>query len=297
MKPIAVIINPAAGKGKGKKVGAWLIQALADKGVEAEIHVSNGSGEATAYARQTNRLIVVAVGGDGTINEIVNGIAGTNKILAVIPAGSGNDLIKSLKIPLNPELALDRLFSGHEKKIDIGGIVCHAPDGSNTESRYFVNGAGVGFDAAVARKTREIKFLRGLPLYIAAVLKTLGEYKSPLFEIRIDATARCGRQLLIAIGNGTSAGGGFVLTPDAQVDDGMLDICMISDLGILQILSIMPKVIRGHHTNLDRVAMATGKDIQITADSPFVVHADGEIIAECTHVSISIGKHMLTVIT
>ena len=160
--------------------------------------------------------------------------------------------------------------------IDLGTV---ATDGGNSSSRLFVNGVGAGFDAAVAAKTREIKYLSGIALYLAAVFQTLGHYRAPVFTIDTGASAPLvGRNLLIAIGNGQCAGGGFYLTPDALVDDGLLDACVVDEKNLLQILLLMPRVMLGKHHHVAGVKFLRSKQFTITASAPFFVHADGEIV-------------------
>ena len=131
-----------------------------------------------------------------------------------------------------------------------------------------------------------------------AVLRTLGQYKAPLFEITTDSGFITSRKLLIAVGNGVCAGGGFYLTPNAKLDDGKLDICMIDDLSIVQTLMIMPKVMKGKHLESASVVSFTSKRIEIKSESPFYAHADGEMAGLlCNRVNIGIEKEALRVYT
>jgi diacylglycerol kinase family enzyme len=151
------------------------------------------------------------------------------------------------------------------------------------EQRCFFNGVGAGFDAEVAVRTREFKHLKGTLLYLAAVFKTLGRYSSPEYEVTVDGESRIARNLLMAIGNGTCAGGGFYLTPEARVDDGLLDLCIVRHLSIPRLLSVMPLAMRGKHGKAKEVTFLRGKRIGIRSSSPFYVHADGEIVGRGTH--------------
>jgi diacylglycerol kinase (ATP) len=283
LNDITVILNPKAGQGTAAKLVGLLSQGFQRRNVRFHMALTSAPGHATELARSASGPVVVAVGGDGTINEVVNGLAGTEKHLGIIPAGSGNDFIKSVNIPANPSLALDRLFNERTMGVDIGTVQCYenwpslTGDGTPA-SRCFINGVGVGFDAEVAAKTGEIPFLRGIPLYLLAVLKTLGPYRSPDFEIRIDDFRERARKLLIAVGNGRCAGGGFYLTPDAKVDDGELDVCLVEDIPIPRILRLMPRVMRGTHHGIQYVNFRRGKEITLTSRDRFYVHADGEIV-------------------
>lgn len=299
MKKYSFIVNPHARHGKGGRVLERLAREVKARRLDAEILTTGHPGHATELARTTSADIIVAVGGDGTINEVANGIIGTSKILGIIPNGSGNDLIKSVGIAAGDmQRALDCLLNSHVQAIDCGTVSCF-PDSShgNSRKRYFVNGVGIGFDAAVAERTRQIKFIGGTALYMLAVFQTLGKYKAPKFSIAIDAAKIESSNLLIAIGNGRCAGGGFYLTPQAKVDDGMLDVCMIENISVPAILRIMPKVMQGKHETSPHVVMQRGKQIAVRASAPFFVHADGEIVGRnVTGVDVRIQEQALRII-
>jgi YegS/Rv2252/BmrU family lipid kinase len=300
MKQFTFIVNPAAGKGAGKKVFSSLLGELERRSASYEIIETTGPGHATDAARAAATPVVVSVGGDGTVNEITNGIAGSTKSLGIIPAGSGNDFIKSVGVPRRPLQALQTLLRGVTRPVDIGTVRCTPTrdGGGNFEPRLFVNGVGVGFDAAVAARTREIPYLSGTALYVLAVLQTLGKYAPPNFKIQFDGSSHEGRGLLIAVGNGKCAGGGFYLTPDASVDDGLLDICSVDNKNIFQILSLMPRVMRGKHHNVPGVKFFRKKRLTISADEQFYVHADGEIVgANVRRVELGLHSSRLAVIS
>jgi len=283
-------------------VGAELRAELKRRGVPGEIVETSHSENARDLARSAQSAVVVAVGGDGTVNEVANGLVGTNRILGVLPAGSGNDFRKAIDVPGNWRDALKVLLAEKTSNIDVGLVECSAsPDASavasNSHKRYFVNGVGVGFDALVADQTRKIKHLRGAALYVLAVLQTINKYKAPTFTVSIDGASSESRNLLIAIGNGRCAGGGFYLTPHARVDDGLLDICRIDNLSILKILNLMPKVMGANHLGSKGVSYANGRTILISSKGAFFVHADGEIIGENSHrVKTEIREKALNVI-
>ena len=303
MSDFDFIVNPAAGQGAGGKLQGLLEKILRRRGVRYAMHLTERPGHATKLARTSSAQVVVAVGGDGTINEVANGLIGTEKQLGVIPAGSGNDFIKSANLSSNLTGALDQVLSGISRKIDIGIVVCSANAHpatveGNPDARYFVNGIGIGFDAAVAVRTRQIRFLTGIPLYLAAVFQVLGRYKSPHFEIKSDAFQEEGRRLLIAVGNGTCAGGGFYLTPDAVIDDGLLDVCLIDDIPVATILRILPRVLWGGHRTAKQAKFKRCKTLNLSSSDTFYVHADGEIVGESVrHVGILIKHKALSVVT
>jgi YegS/Rv2252/BmrU family lipid kinase len=278
LKPHVFIVNPRAGKGRGKRLGVMLEDIASRDSRPWKIVYTRSQGDAVTLARDAPVSVVVAVGGDGTVNEVANGIVGSGRALGIVPAGSGNDLMKSLGMKTTFEEAVSVLNRGRRRRIDIGLIEWESPTGPAT-SRYFVNGAGLGFDAAVAARANRIRFLKGIPLYLAAVLATITEYRPPLFTIRHDGAAEeRSRRLLIAVGNGTCAGGGFYLTPDAMLDDGKIDICAIDALSAFGILAIIPRVLRASHRGSRGVEMMQTEALEIIPDPPCGLHADGEVL-------------------
>ena len=237
---------------------------------------------------------VVAVGGDGTVNEVANGILGQEKILGVIPSGSGNDFIKCIAIPKKFDRAFEILIAGKSKSIDVGTV---SFDGAGRSGRYFVNGVGIGFDAAVAKRTTEITYIGGTTVYLLAILQTMWKYRAPLFELHIDSIRSSSRNLLIAVGNGPCAGGGFFLTPDARVDDGMLDVCVVENVSIPTILRLIPKVMAARHHNAEGIKLLRARTIALSSKDRFYVHADGEIVENLVNdVTVGLAKEKLQVI-
>lgn len=280
------IINPAAGKGAGAKLKGLIEPMVERSGIASRIVLTEGPGHATILAKGASESVVVSVGGDGTVNEIVNGLIGSGKSMGIIPAGSGNDFIKSVGIPRKLEAAFAKCISGKEKTVDVGTVSC-GPSGAPV--RLFLNGVGIGFDAAVASRTRRIRFLRGQAVYLLAVFQTLRAYRNPAMQIELDGNAISGKHLLIAVGNGVCAGGGFYLTPKASVDDGLLDFCLIGDVRVGRILRLMPLVLWGKHlSKTDVVTYVQGKSLVLSSDEPIHVHADGEIVGEGVR-SVRIG--------
>jgi diacylglycerol kinase (ATP) len=296
------IVNPLAAKGKAAEIGERLRTELTKRGLAHEIHLTERPGHACELARQTPANRVVAVGGDGTINEVANGIVGSGKTLGIIPAGSGNDLIKSLDIPKEFDSALQTVFHGRIQEIDVGHVRCSkngtsVRNGIGQDGRYFVNGIGIGFDAAVAARTAEIPYLRGVLLYLAAVFQTLGKYQPPEFTVSYGDGERKFRGLLIAVGNGRCAGGGFYLTPSAKPDDGLLDVCMVKALPIGKILLLMPKVMRGAHEGNPNVEFVRSRSLTVEASNEFFVHADGEIVGRnVTGVVLEVASERIPVL-
>jgi len=278
MRPTLFIINPKSGNAS-RKITRLLQSFAQSHPVSMEFVETRHSGHATEIARHSKKECIVAVGGDGTVNEVINGLIGSKKTLGVVPTGSGNDFIKAIGMENSVEAALKSLTSGATLSIDIGSVEVTLPN-SSSKNIYFGNGIGAGFDASVAVKASKIKYITGTLRYALAVMNTLGTYSAPEFTVRVDSRVFQGKYLLIAVGNGPCAGGGFYLTPDAKPNDGLLDVCTIKDLSVPGILHVMPKVMMGKHGSHSAVHFDLGAELSISADEPFAVHADGEILGQ-----------------
>ncbi len=267
-----IILNSLAGRGRAKRVIAVIRDIFEDRKIALEMDITQSQGEATSLATEAVKngfKLIVAAGGDGTINEVVNGIVGTRAIFGVIPIGLGNDFAKGIGVAPKLEDACRVLYEGAVCEIDVGRI----------NSRYFINGVGIGFDAYVARESQNIrKFLNPDWIYLYTVLSSLFKYKSPKLKISFNNTTLDKKALLIAVGNGKAAGGGFLLTPSAEFDDGLMDVCIIDDQNRLKLLRDLPKAIKGEHVNLPYVKTFKTKEIVVSSTSLLLAHADGEIL-------------------
>ncbi len=275
-----IVLNPYAGRWKGAKLYHKIMKYAKLLRYLDKFQLTTAPGEAIKIARETSAELVVAAGGDGTVNEVVNGIlqSGSEKLLGVIPIGSGNDFARMLNLkPFKIKLALESIKKRKVVTSDAGLIQFLTADGKLGE-RFFINGVGIGFDATTADESRKIKHLRGIPLYLLALLKTLSKYESPEMEVYIDGKLVKDRIFLVAIGNGASAGGGFLLTPHAKIDDALLDVCVVNDLSILRILQVLPTVLKGKHIHYPEVRMFKAREIEIRSNSNLTMHADGEIL-------------------
>ncbi len=292
------IVNPAAGKGKAKQLVPWLEAEVRRRGLQAEILVTNGRGAGTELAQQAQGEILVAVGGDGTINEIVNGMKYSKKSLGFLPAGSGNDLISSLEIPKTPALALDVLEARRTRRIDLGSISWQQSDWNGQYGeKLFANGDVICIDAVVASRVAGISFGSGIIVYAIAVLQSLVKYVPWKLHGSMNRKSFESECLLLAVGNGKSAGGGFLLTPNARLDDGHLDICILASRGMFGILTIMPKVIRGRHGSADGAIHQSCKQIEVRCEDGIPIHADGEVLDKGSkHAIVKVLENKLSVI-
>jgi YegS/Rv2252/BmrU family lipid kinase len=212
----------------------------------------------------------VAAGGDGTVHEVVNGLmrAGASAALGVIPLGSGDDFAKLLS---NDFIA--SFLDKKTKQFDVGRIV------SGSDVRYFANGMDIGFGAHGARNVASVpRFLTGFGAYLAALLLTMVRY--PLLRVRLQIDAAPPVEVttaMTAVMNGTTFGGSFHVCPEARPDDGLLDLLLVDAVGRLEILQLVPKILRGTHAGDPRLRLVRAKRLTIESDDPLLVEADGEI--------------------
>ncbi|MFZ1082557.1 MAG: diacylglycerol kinase family protein [Candidatus Kryptoniota bacterium] len=280
---IKFIVNPASGSGRTRKILPQLVSIAKKLGVNFDLQITKAPEHATELANDIfdDFDVMVAVGGDGTVNEVAAGALRSQKIVGVIPTGNGNDFARALGRLKNLQEYVHRVVSGKVKSIDTGALRI------DNRELFFVNGVGVGFDAEVARESLKVRHIKGISRYLYAVVKTLSKYKSSLMKIELAPDPSSGgsgmieqKTFLIAIGNGLSAGGGFLLTPNAVLDDGLLDTCIVSDVSIPRVLHLLPDVLNGTHGKHHEVTMTKMKRIRIQSETPVSIHRDGEVLLE-----------------
>ncbi len=265
-----LIVNLIAGRGHCKAIFPKVKQALDRLPIEYDLHYTNEPLEAVDVAKmgvEAGFTRIAAMGGDGTVNEVANGLLGANVTLGVIPAGTGNDFIRMMGIPSDPLAALDVLIHGTERTIDIGRVA---------EDRYFVNGLGIGIDAQVARDVLAMEKLRGAPAYLYAAVKEV--FRFPAFAVHLqsegwEASVDC---LSLGIANGKYCGGGFMLAPRAVIDDGLIDVAAIGDFPKLERLYRLPQARAGKHVNLPQVRYHQAAEATIASEDDLIAHMDGE---------------------
>jgi YegS/Rv2252/BmrU family lipid kinase len=266
---IKFIVNPHAGKGGTRSLWTAIQPAIDRLGIRYDSSITENPAQARSIVRDTLRQgfdRICIVGGDGTIHGVVNDIIGRRVALGIIPTGSGNDFAKMLRIP-SVEAGINTLASGRRKTIDLGKI----------GDRYFVNIVGIGFDALVAHLVTKSKF-HGPLGYFSSVLTALTGYRPPRFELKTDDQTFAGRAFSISVGNGQFHGSMFRLTPDAVIDDGILDLCIIGKVPVPKFLFNIPKAIKGTHASVREIVMLKTKRLSVESDTPFYVHCDGEVI-------------------
>jgi diacylglycerol kinase (ATP) len=218
----------------------------------------------------------VAVGGDGTVNEVVNGIAGLDVELAVIPRGTGWDFARTFGIPRKLEAAVEVALHGRTREIDLGRARYLAWDGAEGES-LFANVASAGMSGAIAKRANETsKALGGKVSYAWATLAVFSRWRSGELTVRVAGEERRGRMHDVIAANGRYLGGGMKMLPDAEPDDGVLDVLLIGDLTKRDLLLTLPKTYRGRHLPHPKATLLRGATVEIESPEPLPVELDGE---------------------
>ena len=282
-----VILNPAAGRGAAGRARDELEQALRRAGVDYTLfttHARGGAVELAAQASEQGFACVAAAGGDGTVNEVVNGIlaarqAGTgDAALGLLPLGTGCDFAKmfpGFDTGGLPSMAY-RLAAGRMTSVDLGAISVES--GGLELRRVFINGLGAGIDAQVAVEVQNLPGLTGLAAYIVASLRALATYKPALMSVRYDGKELHKRLFFATVASGRWQGGGFLLTPAAKLDDELLDLCIVPKLRLDEVIRYYPRLFDGSHVALRQIITATVQQVEIASPAPFPVATDGEVL-------------------
>lgn len=273
---ILFIVNPVAGKGGAIKIWREIKRKIDDDGLEYDYKFTAAPKDATriAKAAAAEKIDIVAVlGGDGTLQEAVNGLVGSETSLAILPAGTGNDFAKTLKISKDIGVMTEKLLKPVKKKIDL--LKCN--------EKYLINMAGTGFDAEVAANVNKKRCLKGEFAYLSAILQTLAIYRPYDVEVIIDGAKTRENITMIAVGNGQYIGGGIRMLPDAKIDDGLLDICIIKETTKLEALLTLPAVYAGRHLTHPKCRFFKGREviINVMQEEPKAFsQVDGQVFIE-----------------
>jgi diacylglycerol kinase (ATP) len=288
-KNILFIINPiSGGKKKGKIPGLidrWLDKSMYSPNYSFTESVGHGAAIAEE-ACQKDFDVIVAVGGDGTINEVASKVMQGNKTLGIIPLGSGNGLARFLKIPLKPEKAIKLLNTG----------MAVAIDAAKFNERYFFNMAGMGFDAHISSVFANNK-TRGLKGYIELGLKEVTSYKPQQYEIEIDGVSYQREAFVISIANSSQYGNNVYVSPQSSITDGLLEICIIKPFPMYKLPVLAYQMISAKTNQSKMVEIIKGKKITIRRDREDAVHLDGEPFTMNKFLEIEILPAKLKVIT
>lgn len=283
---ILFLINPISGNGKWKKVFPKVEEYLLRNNINYAKRFTEYKGHTFQIVEEiknrTDIKAVVAVGGDGTLSEIINSFNKLDIPIGYIPTGTGNDFGREMGIPKDPVLALERILEMDIKSIDIGKI----------NDNFFVNVASMGFDAEVAKFANESMLKRiGKFIYVLGVIKSLWSFKPISAKITIDDKEHIfDKTWLIAIANNRYYGGGMMISPNSVNDDGYFEICVINNISKLTLLRLFPTIFQGKHINHSAVKVLKGKSIKVDTPKTMAVQTDGEISANDQLIITNINK-------
>ena len=325
MNNFVIIANPISGKGHAKSVAEQGYAALTESGQQGQLVLTSASGDAKRFAQEAvsdGTRFVIACGGDGTLHEVVNGIATIPDVtLGVLPCGRGNDFAAAVGIPLKPEAAIATLLSGTPIRVDLGRCYNNSqqspvsennrqvtneavePESSLTDNRqpttdnYFITIATCGYDTEVSRRaSKGTPLFAGTASYAYAAVETLFYYEPPFVRLEGDFGIHEGPLLLAATGITSRYGGGFQIVPNARIDDGLFDVCIVRPVSSLTVLRLLVTLFWGGHVGHPAVSMHQTRTLKIETDTPMLLYADGEPMCE-TPATIEIIKGGLVVMS
>ncbi|HYZ80343.1 MAG TPA: diacylglycerol kinase family protein [Solirubrobacteraceae bacterium] len=270
---LALIVNPFAGGGRAARKLEGVQAALRGLGLEHHVERTTSLDHARelATAAAAAGETAVAFGGDGLIGAVAGALRHRDGLLGVLPGGRGNDFARMLGIPASPRAACEVLAHGEERRLDLGIV------GEQT----FIGIASCGFDSVANRIANETTLVRGRLVYVYGLLRAITGWERASFTVTIDGEApRTVSGYTVAAANSRYYGGGMMLAPDATLQDGMLDVVMITQTPKLRFLTRAPTVLTGAHVRLDNVEVLRARSVQIAASRPFTLYADGDPIAE-----------------
>lgn len=294
-KKIFFVVNPISGNGKAKKSFPLIEDFLKENELIYEKIITQYKDHATQIATELSARddieIIVVVGGDGTLYEVINGLFISKVKIPVgyIPTGTGNDYGRHMNIPTDPIEALKRIIEKDVKEIDVGHINNH----------YFINVASMGFDAEVANyaNTSKLKKYIGKLVYVIGVIKSLWSFTPKRLGLEIDGNHYIFDNVwLIAVANNRYYGGGMLISPNSVNDDGLFEVCIIKDLSKLQLLKLFPTIFKGNHIKYyPKVIMMKGQTVKIEANEETTIQSDGEILSADTLVLNNLNKSLKVV--
>jgi YegS/Rv2252/BmrU family lipid kinase len=267
-----LLVNPSAGRGRTRKILPEVESAMRERGLDYELVLTRSLEHARSEARGAagRHEVIVVMSGDGLLGQIGGELAETDAVLGIIPGGRGNDLARVLGIPFEPGPAVDVLAAGEERSIDVGDVNGHR----------FLCIASCGLDSDANRIANEARVIKGDVVYLYAALRALAAWKPARFTVRLDGEVHEFTGYSVAVANSAAYGGGMYVAPEAEIDDGRFDVVCSGHMGKLRALANLPKVFKGTHTEVPEVTVSRGAEVEIEADRPFAIYADGDAVAE-----------------
>ena len=276
------IVNPASGSGKTGERWTELAARAAARGLRGDTLLTERPGHASALAEQaaaSGARVVVVVGGDGTVNEVVNGLrrASSDAVeLAVLPRGTGDDFARTFGIPGDFDRAVEIAANGRVRTLDIGRARYVSLEGSE-EERYFVNFAGAGISGAIAKRGAATSRRFGARLaYFWATIAVFARWKSSEMTLEIDGERRVSQLYEVIVANGAYVAGGMWMAPEASPDDGLFETVLIGDFTKAEFVATFPKIYRGKHVGHAKIEILRGRTVSVDAAAPLPVVLDGE---------------------
>jgi diacylglycerol kinase (ATP) len=277
---VAFVVNPASGNGACGREWSGIAELAAGRGLTGDVLFTDGPGHAAELARgaaEGGARLLVAVGGDGTVNEVVNGLGPSRSEveLAVVPQGTGDDLARTFGIPTKVEEAVAVAAGGQTREVDLGRASFAIGEGR--DERYFANFAGAGISGAIARRGASTsRRLGAKAAYMWATTTVFIRWSSVPMRIELDDEVREGPMYEVVIANGMYAAGGMKIAPDARPDDGRFDAVLIGDVSKLDFVTTFPKIYRGTHTSHPKVDVVSARAVAVDTDESLPVVLDGE---------------------
>lgn len=288
-----IIVNPIAGRGNNLKYGIRIQKLLNKNNIFAEIFVSEYAGHITEYTKYVSHnetCRFYSVGGDGTLNEVVTGIIGTESDIVIVPCGTGNDFIKCVSKYMSMRKIILESINKDSRKVDILKV---------GKDKYCVNILSAGFDSMVAKNVdifRRVPFISGKFKYSLAIIYTLFSSRNFKFKIRINDNIILKRNFtLVAVANGKYYGGGIMPCPDANIQDSIIDICAVDSTTFFQKLVLLPTYKKGKHSKLKQAKFFKTNKINIVSTRKFPANIDGEVFYT-NKLSISVISQAINIV-
>jgi diacylglycerol kinase (ATP) len=282
-----VIVNPAAGANSTYRKWPAIQSCMKNSGLSFDYEFTEGKGHGIELARAAagdGYRYLVSVGGDGTVHEVANGILQSpnarKTLMGIVSTGTGSDLARTLGVSLDYTSSCSALTGPRRLDIDMGYVEYRLKGQPCT--RYFINSAGIGFDATVVAATEQLpKFFGGTIPYLTGLVRSFLFYRNKNVTFRIgEKPVEKARVLSIVVANGRFFGGGMQIAPEARVDDGLFDIVVVGNFGKIELLRIFPRVYKGTHLTYPKIRLEKDTRIDIESSQNFLLHADGELLGE-----------------